>query len=170
MLKKIQTFDEYLFQKIYNKTFPRILDKIMIFFSYIGNCGYIWLVVTAVFYYGLKHKYVGINLILVLAFATILGQYTIKPIIKRPRPCHSHQLHLKINTPKDYSFPSGHTMSSFACVMIIINYNPFFGILSLVIASLIAFSRMYLCVHYFSDVFSGAMLGLIVGQLILKLF
>ena len=72
--------------------------------------------------------------------------------------------------PKDYSFPSGHTMSSFACVIIILNYNPFLGILSLLVGLGIAVSRIYLNVHYFSDVFCGALLGLLVGWCLILWF
>ncbi len=163
MIEKIQAFDLYLFQKLNQKTFPKWLDHLMIFMSYIGNCGYFWLFVTAYFYYGAPPRQEGIKLFLVLIFATLLGQVMIKPVVKRKRPCHSHDIPLKIKMPKDYSFPSGHTMSSFACVFIILNYNPVLGILSLLVGLGIAVSRIYLNVHYFSDVFCGALLGLFVG-------
>ncbi len=170
MLKKIQTFDDYILKKRNQYTFPTWVDHFMIFMSYIGNCGYVWLFVTAYFYYGAPPKQEGIKLFLVLIFATLLGQVMIKPVVKRLRPCHRYPINLKIKMPKDYSFPSGHTMSSFACVIIILNYNPILGILSLLVGLGIAISRIYLNVHYFSDVLCGAILGLLVGYCMIIIF
>ena len=88
-----------------------------------------------------------------LAWAHLMGEIIIKHIVKRVRPCHTldddEQL---IDRPRFYSFPSGHTTASFAMVGV-----------ALMLAMLIAFSRIYLRVHYLTDVIAGMILGLTCG-------
>ena len=94
-----------------------------------------------------------------------MGEIIIKHIVKRVRPCHTldddEQL---IDRPRFYSFPSGHTTASFAMVGValmrckVITFMPI-----LMLAMLIAFSRIYLRVHYLTDVIAGMILGLTCG-------
>ena len=63
-------------------------------------------------------------------------------------------------------FPSGHTTSSFACATIIFLTHPTWGILAYIFAGLMGFSRVYLYVHYCSDVLAGVVLGMLVGKFV----
>ena len=107
----------------------------------------------------------GANFVFGLAWAHLMGEIIIKHIVKRVRPCHTldddEQL---IDRPRFYSFPSGHTTASFAMVGValmrckVITFMPI-----LMLAMLIAFSRIYLRVHYLTDVIAGMILGLTCG-------
>ena len=89
----------------------------------------------------------------------------LKNLIARPRPCWiDTSVELLIKVPKGYSFPSGHTSSSFSAAIVFFAMLPWWiGIPSLLFAVLIAFSRLYLGAHYPSDVICGAILGIIFG-------
>ena len=94
-----------------------------------------------------------------------------KPLIARTRPFDANNLKdiLLIKAPKDYSFPSGHTMASFAAATVLIYMNRKVGIVAMVLAVLIAFSRLYLYVHYPSDVFAGMIFGILSAIISIKL-
>ena len=101
---------------------------------------------------------------LLLGFLT--GNLLLKNCIARTRPfLWDPTISLLIEKPSDYSFPSGHTLASFECAVAIFRYHRKWGIAALVFAVLIAFSRLYLQVHYPTDVLGGAMLGTLWGML-----
>jgi undecaprenyl-diphosphatase len=88
----------------------------------------------------------------------------LKPLIARIRPCDVNTtVTLLIARPSDYSFPSGHTASSFCSASALYFSRTRLWIPALVIASLIAFSRLYLYVHYPSDILAGAVIGILIG-------
>lgn len=140
------------------------LNEIMIFISSCGDFGMSWLIVILVTNIIDQTRAMSIDLLVALIAATLIGQVTIKTIVKRKRPCHAHpEIKLLIPTPSDLSFPSGHTTSSFACSTVLMLYNPLFGIIGYLYASLTAISRLYLFVHYMSDVVFGMILGISIG-------
>ena len=78
---------------------------------------------------------------------------------------------MKIHKPKDHSFPSGHSASSFCAFTVLFWTCPVWMWLpALFLASTIAFSRMYLRVHYFTDVMGGIILGILDGSLVTFIF
>ena len=85
--------------------------------------------------------------------------------IARPRPCWLESVPLLIANPADYSFPSGHTLSSVIGATILTRTDRRFGWAAISLAALIAFSRLYLYVHWPSDVLAGALLGILMGFL-----
>ncbi|MBP5185925.1 MAG: phosphatase PAP2 family protein, partial [Clostridiales bacterium] len=95
-----------------------------------------------------------------------------KRVTKRPRPyeVRGELRDIIIREPKDCSFPSGHTFSSFAAATAIVRFSPKFGIAALVYAFGIAFSRLYLYVHYISDVLTSAIFGVATGILVSYLY
>lgn len=106
-----------------------------------------------------------------LILTTIIGEGILKDIVKRPRPFLSlPDIDLLISAPTSYSFPSGHTGSSFAAAGILgsqIKKSKFYVF---ALAILIAFSRMYLYVHYPQDIIAGIILGLCSSQIVLYIF
>ena len=111
----------------------------------------------------------GIAILIALAFGAILGSFVLKPLIARPRPFHSmEELSLLIKSPTGFSFPSGHTMSSFSAAYILNYINKKFGYFAIPLAILIAFSRLYLYVHFPSDILAGAILGILISYLTVK--
>lgn len=141
-----------------------LLNEVMIFISSCGDFGMSWLIVILITNLIDQTQAMSIDLLVALIAATLIGQVTIKTIVKRKRPCHTYpDIKLLIPTPSDLSFPSGHTTSSFACSTVLMLYNPLFGIIGYLYASLTAISRLYLFVHYISDVIFGILLGVSIG-------
>ena len=90
----------------------------------------------------------------------------LKPFVARIRPFNINTaVDIIIKRPTDYAFPSGHTTSSFIAATIIYCQNRKWGYASFILASLIAFSRLYLYVHYPTDIITGIILGLCLGAL-----
>ena len=88
----------------------------------------------------------------------------LKPLVARIRPCDVNTaVQLLVARPDDFSFPSGHTGASFAAVTALYASRSRLWILSLILAVLIAFSRLYLYVHYPSDVLAGVVIGIMAG-------
>ncbi|MEG0368144.1 MAG: phosphatase PAP2 family protein [Coprobacillus sp.] len=144
-----------------------VLNDIMIFISSCGDFGMSWLIIILITNIIDHTRSMSIDMLIALISATLIGQVTIKSIVRRKRPCHTYSdVKLLITTPSDLSFPSGHTTSSFACSTIMMFYNPILGILGYTYASLTAFSRLYLFVHYLSDVLFGMILGIGIGTIV----
>lgn len=101
-----------------------------------------------------------------IAFSLELPTYKIaKLLIKRKRPFEKIQeIQFLIPPPDRFSFPSGHTASAFLMWVILCHFYPFWLIPGLIWASLIGFSRVYLCVHYPSDIFAGITLGILCAK------
>ncbi|HCB96352.1 MAG TPA: PAP2 family protein [Ruminococcus sp.] len=164
MFGRIKNIDNRVLEKI-GKIHKPVLNKIMIVASRSANIGFIWWMVCIPFLVHPDWRLTGLNFVLALAIAHLMGEIIIKHIVKRVRPCHNlgddEQL---IDRPRFYSFPSGHTTASFAVVGVallrcrLITFLPI-----LVLAILIGFSRIYLRVHYLTDVIAGMILGLCCG-------
>jgi undecaprenyl-diphosphatase len=91
-------------------------------------------------------------------------------VFARIRPCDINTaISLLISRPLDYSFPSGHTMSSFAAAMVLFLTNKKIGIPALILAAFISLSRLYLYVHFPTDVLAGAVLGILFAHLSIKI-
>lgn len=161
MFTWIQRMDNRILMFIGKHMRCRVLDVTMPLASLVGNVGAIWGLVMAAFLITPKFRQFGIRLFGVLLLCGILTNFILKPLVSRPRPCHRNlERELLLERPQDYSFPSGHTMSSFGAAMVVFHVNTYWGIAAFTLAAVIAFSRMYLYVHYPSDVFCGAFLGL----------
>lgn len=136
------------------------LDAIFKFVSFIGNGGTIWIILAILMIIFPKTRKCGITLAVSLIGCLIFGNLLLKPIIARTRPFNVDPLlHITIKKPTDFSFPSGHTFSSFAGALTIKRHFKKSGTAALILASMIAFSRLYLTVHYPTDVIGGIILG-----------
>lgn len=140
-----------------------VLDGFMIFISSLGNSGAIWILLSIILL--IKYRKIGLTCTLSLIIMQISGNIFLKNIINRVRPYIEYNVDILIKAPYGSSFPSGHTFSSFAVATAIFMWNKKWGIYAYVLAVLIGFSRLYLYVHYPSDVAAGAVLGVGVGVL-----
>ena len=147
------------------------LDWFMPRISALGNSGIIWILITIVFLFTKRYRKQGVVLAVGLLVGFLIGNLTLKPLIARMRPSWINEdIVLLIGNPKDYSFPSGHTLSSFIAAILITLNNKKLGIFAIPLASLIAFSRMYLYVHYPSDILGALILAVIISLAVHKIF
>jgi len=167
----IRNFDNTVMESIRNYLRCSFLDAIMPFITKLGSAGAIWIVVAFAFLNSTKYSRFGFMLIISLLACLLLGNLTLKPLVERTRPCDMNTvIQLLIARPTDFSFPSGHTMSSFAAACVIWNANANMGIVAFVLASLIAFSRLYLYVHYPSDILAGIIIGVFISVVVIWFF
>lgn len=144
-----------------------VCDVLMPIITALGNAGMIWIILTVVFLICPKTRRMGITLAVALLLDVILCNVLIKNLVARIRPFDINtKIQLLVNKPRDYSFPSGHTAASFSALAAL--YYAGESRLwkwVLVLAMLIAFSRLYLYVHYPTDVLGGIVLGELCGYL-----
>ena len=140
-------------------------DRIMCVITRLGDAGIIWIVLTVVLILIPKTRKSGILLAGALCVDVLLCNVLLKYLVGRIRPCDVNQaVELLIARPHDFSFPSGHTAASFALVTALyLAGEKKLWIPALVLAVLIAFSRMYLYVHYPTDILGGILCGVASG-------
>lgn len=166
-LRRIHTFDNYILFTISRSIRNRYLDKVMPIITSLGNLGIVWIMIAGVLMINEQHRLIGGVVILTLIISTLIGEGIIKHIVRRARPCsYKESMHLLIDKPLSYSFPSGHTLSSFAVAEVLSAYFEQFRIIFLAIAFLIALSRIYLYVHYPTDVIAGIIIGIVCSKIV----
>ena len=148
------------------------MDFIMPWITLLGDAGIFWIACSLIMMFIPKYRKIGFSMAAALLMGVVLCNMIMKPGFARIRP-YDYQLQfpgrtweslliggkLLVDTPHDFSFPSGHTIASFeACIAILVR-NKKLGIPATVLAVLIAFSRMYLYVHYPTDVIASVILG-----------
>ena len=145
-----------------------LLDWLMPKITLLGNSGAIWILIACGLLCTKKYRKYGVLLLAGLAAGVLVGNVALKHLIARPRPCWlDPSVPLLIAAPTDYSFPSGHTLISVISATILTAADRRFGRAAIPLAALIAFSRLYLYVHFPSDVLGGALLGTGIGLLTL---
>lgn len=137
-----------------------ILDKIMVVITNFGDAGIVWIILAIILLFMKKTRKCGILMLISMFVGVIIGNGIIKHLVARQRPCWiDTNIQLLIANPKDFSFPSGHTLASFEAAVMIFLHNKKWGTIAFIPAVLIAFSRLYLFVHFPTDVLAGAILG-----------
>lgn len=143
------------------------LDKIMVFITRLGDVGIIWIVLSIVLLLIPKTRKSGAVMVAALVVDVLLCNIVLKNLVARTRPYDVNTgVHLLVAKLHDYSFPSGHTAASFASVTALyLAGEKKLWKFALVLACLIAISRLYLYVHYPTDVLGGILFGVISGYL-----
>ncbi len=142
------------------------LDAFMPIVTRFGDDGIFWIALAIILLCFKKTRKIGFCMGLSLIIGFLVGNVFLKNVIARTRPYDVNtEISLLISKLNDYSFPSGHTLASFESATAIFIFNKKWGIPALVLASLIAFSRIYLYVHYPTDVLGGIVLGISVANL-----
>jgi undecaprenyl-diphosphatase len=140
------------------------LDFLFSFISLLGNKGGIWIAIALILTLIPKTRKCGICMMISLLFCLIIGNGILKPLFARVRPYNFSSDIVLITEPlSDYSFPSGHTMAAFASAIAMYTFYKKSGIIMLVGAFLMGLSRIYLCMHYPTDVLGGMVFGVLFG-------
>lgn len=167
MITFINNLDKIILFFIHNNFHFPVLDKVMILATFAGDKGLIWILISILLLINKKTRVIGIMSLGALILSAFLGEGLLKHIVQRQRPYADFTwVHLLIDKSTKYSFPSGHTSSSFAAAFILSKYLKRFSLVFWILAFLIAFSRLYLFMHYPIDVIGGIVLGLICGKTI----
>ena len=172
------TFDMKVYQFAEQLRGP-VFDKIMVFFTHMGDGGYFWIALSIVLLLFKKTRKYGLAMAGALAVASLLNSIVLKSLFDRPRPYvmdianwqrvatdgWMYEMPFESLKEKSVSFPSGHTASSFAAAIGVFYIDKKKGIIPLIVAALIGFSRIYIHVHYPSDVVGGVITGVVFGLL-----
>ena len=147
---------------IQNNLRSDFLDPIMKAITMLGDKGLIWILVTLALLIVRKTRPLGVVCAASMVFGLIITNLVIKNWAARVRPYEMVQgLNCIVPLAKDWSFPSGHTTNSLACAWVLFRKTPKkCGVPALILAILIAFSRLYVGIHYPTDVLGGALIGL----------
>ena len=142
-----------------------LLDTVMPIITLFGDAGIFWIALAVLFMITKKYRKTGIGMMLALMMGLLLCNIWLKPTVARIRPYDfqmeyfSKEIQLLAGGMHDFSFPSGHTIASFEAAVVIVLNNKKLGIPAMILAVLIAFSRLYLYLHYPTDVIFSVILG-----------
>ena len=141
-----------------------LLDWLMPFVSGLSNHGEVWILFAALFLLIRRQRVYGLSAACALTLDLIACNIILKPLIDRLRPfVFRPDISLLVSPPGDASFPSGHTAAAFAMVFALKTAGSPLWWPALALATVTAFSRLYLYVHWPTDVLGGVLLGAAVG-------
>ena len=147
------------------------LDAVMPIVTLFGEGGIFWIAWAVLMLVFPKTRKTGIAMGIALVMGVLICNVTLKPLVARPRPYDFQYenfgitIKLLIDAQHDYSFPSGHTIASFEAAVALLLNDKRMGIPAMVIAVLVTFSRLYLYVHYPTDVIFSMFAGILLGLL-----
>lgn len=141
------------------------LDPIVVAITKLGNVGWFWIASILVCLCLKKQRKMGIYALISLLVTFVLCNLFLKQVVGRIRPYDAYPIiEPLVERLQDPSFPSGHSAISFCVAMIYYYQAPKkIGVAAVVLAGLIALSRLYVGVHYPSDVVAGIALGCLVA-------
>ena len=143
------------------------LDAIVPFYTSLGDDGIIWIIVGLLMLIPKKTRKCGILVLGALLVMLVINNVILKNIIARPRPCATYpELVELVHVPTSYSFPSGHTVSAMAVAFTILTQHKKLGYVTLVLAALMGLSRLYVGVHFPTDVYGGVIVGALIALIV----
>lgn len=135
------------------------LDTVMPYLTSLADHGEFWILLALVLLCFKKTRKAGVAMGIAMACGYLIGNMGMKNLFARTRPYDMVEVDLLVAKLHDFSFPSGHTLVSVEAATALWFYHRKWGIAALALAALIAYSRLYLFVHYPTDVAVGALLG-----------
>jgi undecaprenyl-diphosphatase len=171
IINTINQFDQKIILYTYEHLRTPLLDNVMRFFTRIGDGFVIWIIICLILMISKKYRRVGIIASIVLLINTILGEVVLKNLIERVRPYEALNLKIIIKELSSFSMPSGHALSSFSIAFVVTSlikqwkiYMPI-----LILAIIIGLSRIYLSVHYPTDVLLSILIAYIVSSIVIRI-
>lgn len=172
LIDKIYEFDHAILLFIQENFRVDFLTPIMETSSTLVNAGLFWILLSVVLICFKKTRMIGVVTLSSIAFCFLINNIVLKNVVARARPFDTYNDIIPlIAKPTDYSFASGHTTCSFAAAVSLSRFlNKPLAIVSLAFATLVSFSRLYLGVHYPTDVLTGIAIGTFGSLLIYYLY
>ena len=166
-MNAIFNFDAAILLWLQNNLRNPVLNPIMIFITHLGDKGILWIALTILMVILRKTRRVGVTSMISMVIGLLVVNVALKNWVARVRPYELLEgLQLMIEKQHDFSFPSGHATNSLACAWVMLRrMDKKYGVPALVMALLISFSRLYVAVHYPTDVFAGILIGILAGEL-----
>lgn len=163
-MQKLYQWEKRMILKLSSSGHP-VMDKLMLWATRMGNGGLVWIGISLIVM-GTGRRLEGLMTLLALTLTAVLINLVVKPMFTRKRPYEILEtVRTMINPPFGSSFPSGHAASSFAAASMLWFFNMPFRYFALALALLIAVSRVYLMVHFPSDVLVGVVSGIAISYL-----
>ena len=162
MLRLLMGIDQNMVLWIQNNIRNDFLNPVIIWITRLGDGGRIWIIISLILIVIKKTRKTGFLMLIALGLSYMINNLILKNLIARARPYETIEgLSSLIGIQSDFSFPSGHTGSSFAGAGVLL-CSPYkkWCIFAMILAVLIGFSRLYVGVHYPTDVLCGAMSGM----------
>ena len=144
-----------------------VLDVSMPIITLLGDAGIFWIAWSVLLLLFPKTRKIGLGMGFALIMGLIVCNVTLKPMVARIRPYDFQEqefgviIQLLIERQHDFAFPSGHTIASFEAATVLLKNSKKMGIPAMILAVVIAFSRLYLYVHYPTDVLCSVVLGIL---------
>ena len=143
-----------------------LMDRIMVLITTLGNEGILYYIILALLLVNKKTRKLGVILGISMLLNHILSNMTLKPLIARTRPFDINTaVEIIIKKPSSYSFPSGHTAQAFTTAFAFLFAKSKFTKPMFIFACIMAFTRLYLYVHYPTDIIGGIICGLVCGYI-----
>ena len=131
-----------------------------------GSYGQLWVIVAALLLIFKKTRKAGVSVLIAYLAVFLIGQLALKNLFSRPRPCQIDEAFaLLVARPSSSSFPSTHSAWAFGTATAIFMQHRKMGVAAYVVAALIGFSRLYMFLHFPTDVLFGMVLGIALGVL-----
>ncbi len=142
------------------------MDYLSLTFEYLFKYDVIWIVIGLIMIYTKQFRMLGLILIVatILQFSTVTS---LKLIVERPRPFEEYAVHALKTSFSSYSFPSSHTASLFCVATVITAFRRDLAIPMFALACLVGLTRMYMYAHYPTDVFAGAIVGIVCALIVI---
>ena len=146
-----------------------VMDFLMPLFSNMQEGGLVWIAIAIVLIFFKRTRYCGFAILLAMGIDTLITEYGIKNIVCRVRPCNLvNDVDILVEKPNSYSFPSNHSASAFAAAtaVLLTVKKKAWSIPAFIFSGIIAFSRLYVFVHFPSDVLVGIVVGCAISALV----
>ena len=164
-MEAVQALDIQLLYWIAQYVRNDLLTPILTLLTHLCDHGELWLTLALLLLLRPRTRRCGAAVLLAMALGLVLGNGLLKHLLARPRPFTTYPDLIPLVQIGGYSCPSGHSLSSFTAATAIFCFYKKPGAAALLLAALIGFTRLYVGVHYLTDVLFGAVIGIILGLL-----
>jgi len=165
-LSFLSQFDKWLFHAVNRGGTNPVFDAVMPFITEKDHFLLVLIALWLVLFWRARRKgrIVAVATLVVIAISDQTSAHLLKPLFARTRPPYAlESVRLLVDTTRSFSFPSAHAANAFAVAAFVSSFYPRTRLYLYFIAALVAYSRVYVGVHFPSDIAAGAVLGLAVG-------